>query len=88
VVNKGSGTYLAGEIAGGTVLTALTTAETAVGAAAFGGKYGSLFGRGGEAFLNSGAVRFGWYWTGSADAIGLRVLEGAATTHIPFYVFP
>ena len=76
------------------------TAATAVGGAVTaqavnGSREGIVYGRGGlrglsrggEALLNSGKVRFGWYWTGTRDAVGLRIGEVGDWIywHIPFW---
>jgi RHS repeat-associated protein len=84
VVDTESGLYTAGEVTG----AAFTAAIGATAAAVQGGKYGSLFGRGGRVAggrFNRGIIRFGWYWTGTRNAIGLRIGEGAGTWHIPFW---
>jgi hypothetical protein len=85
VVDTNSGSYKAGVITG-VGLTVATSAAGAVTSQAVGaGKYGMVYGRGGNALLNSGKVRFGWYWTGARDAVGLRIGEGLNTLHIPFW---
>jgi RHS repeat-associated protein len=83
VVDKHSGAY----ITGGVTAVGFQTAMGATGGAVAEGKYGTLFGRGGRAaggFFNRGLVRFGWYWDGVKDAIGLRI-GPAGTFHIPFW---
>ena len=87
VVSKNSFTYKAGGFTGSTVGWSLIGAGSATAAAARGGKYGALFGRGGAesgGFFNRGVVRFGWYWNGVKDAIGLRI-GPAGTFHLPFW---
>ena len=82
VVDKKSGAYFAGAATG----TAIGAAIGATGAAAAEGETGALFGRGGG-FFNRGVVRFGWYWSKTEDAIGLRIGPARTGIHIPFY-FP
>jgi RHS repeat-associated protein len=80
VVDKGSGAYITGAVTG----TAISTAIGATGGALAEGKNGALFGRGGG-FFNRGLVRFGWYWSKTEDAIGLRIGPARTGIHIPFY---
>lgn len=83
VVNKCSAAYIGGVLTG----TAIDAAIGGTVGAVADGKYGSWFGRGGPVnggFFNRGLVRFGWYWTGAEDAIGLRI-GAAGTFHLPFY---
>jgi RHS repeat-associated protein len=82
VVDKKSGAYFAGAATG----TAIGAAIGATGGALAEGKTGALFGRGGG-FFNRGIVRFGWYWSKTEDAIGLRIGPARTGIHIPFY-FP
>jgi RHS repeat-associated protein len=87
VVSKNSSSYKIGNYTGGTVGWTLVGAAFSTGAAAIGGKYGSYFGRGGPVsggFFNRGFVRFGWYWDGAKDAIGLRI-GIAGSFHLPFW---
>ncbi len=86
-INYNSKTYTAGQVTGGALAFADVAATGFTVAAARGGKYGSVFGRGGKALLNTGPVRFGWYWTGTRDAIGLRLFHAPNSIHIPFF-FP
>jgi RHS repeat-associated protein len=88
VVAKDHVAYLAGEVTGGTVGWALVGSASATGAAVANGKYGALFGRGGKiggGVVNRGLVRFGWYWNGARDAIGLRIGVKGSSLHIPFW---
>jgi len=83
VVDKHSGAY----ITVGVAAVGVQTAMGATGGAVAEGKYGTLFGRGGRVaggFFNRGLVRFGWYWDGVKDAIGLRI-GPAGGFHIPFW---
>jgi len=75
------------EWTGATVRDTLITTAVPTGLAAWGGKYGTWFGRGGKAFFNRGPVRLGWYWAVTRDAIGLRIGEAGSLIHwhIPFW---
>jgi hypothetical protein len=71
---------------------AIGASGTATAAAVADGKRGMYFGRGlaggAKAVFNQGRVRFGWYWNGSRDAIGLRIGAARGTSwwsHIPFW---
>jgi len=89
-INSNSGAYTAGKVTGIGIGVADIAATGLTAAAVREGKYGAMFGRGGRTgggLMNVGKVRFGWYWTGTRDAIGLRILEKPNTIHIPFY-FP
>lgn len=87
VVRTGSTAYWLGDLAGTAVRDALIAAVVPTYAALRMGKYGRLFGRakGGPALLTRGRIRFGWYWTGTKDAIGLRIGTKKTGVHIPFY---
>ena len=87
VVNTNSTTYSIGSATGATIRDTLVLAAIPTAGALANGKYGSLFGRGGKAFFNSGWIRFGWYWSVTQDAIGLRIGEYPTLLHIPF-LFP
>jgi hypothetical protein len=89
-INSNSGAHTAGKVTGIGIGVADIAATGLTAAAVREGKYGAMFGRGGRTgggLMNVGKVRFGWYWTGTRDAIGLRILEKPNTIHIPFY-FP
>jgi RHS repeat-associated protein len=95
VVNTNSGAYRAGWWTGLGLTVATSAASSVTAQAVNGGKQGIIYGRGGlpglsrggEALLNSGKVRFGWYWTGTRDAVGLRIGEVGDLIHwhIPFW---
>jgi len=93
VINTNSGAYKAGWWTGAGLTVATTAAGSVTAQAVNGVKEGIIYGRGANALLNSGKVRFGWYWTGTRDAVGLRIGEaaraGRAGTwihwHIPFW---
>ena len=71
-------------------LELLSPAPTA--AALAGGKSGALFGRGANAFFNSGSIRFGWGWSGTAiggrNIIRLAIGHRPGSIHIPFLRIP
>ena len=87
VVNKNGAAYFGGEVTGGVVASELAAAIGVTAAAVADGKYGAWFGRGGKlagGFFNRGWIRFGWYWNGLRDAIGLRI-GPAGVFHLPFW---
>ena len=85
VVDTNSGAYRAGFWTG----AGLTVATSAVGSvtaqAVNGGREGIIYGRGSNALLNSGKLRFGWGWKGTAtegyDIIRVGIGESKAWWH-------
>jgi hypothetical protein len=85
VINTNSGAYRAGFWTGVGLTAAETGAGTFAAQAVNSGRTGMIYGRGGNALLNSGRFRFGWGWKGSAtagyDVIRIGIGESKAWYH-------
>jgi hypothetical protein len=93
VVNTNSRAYRAGWWTGAGLTVATSAVSSVTAQAVNGGREGIIYGRGGlpglgrggKALLNSGWLRFGWGWKGTAlegyDVIRIGISEGEGWWH-------